>query len=334
VTGATTARMVGSSIVAPSAAPWVTGFLNAAFYARPPAERRVDDLRLAHGIVATLWASRDRRLGVRDRAAFQRAFGEADRASGHSLDPAALREGGAALLGDWFPDAWDDPARRAYGVAFATRAARRAFDPAARLRHGALRALTPPRKPLERQVWATYPAVALPDPEAALALLRDPARWPDMASAAGRFTPVRRGGVEGQTFEIHLALHPGPRALFPTRGYVTCTALHVAEGPLRRAVDELRPHVDALPEGAEPLACGELTTHRGHFMGRGVSRLIVYAAGGAAFVHDVGSWDPLPLHLAAAYAAGGHDAQVAFWGPEDPEASMLAQLALVTAGGT
>ena len=34
---------------------------------------------------------------------------------------------------------------------------------------------------------------------------------------------------------------------------------------------------------------------------------------------------------AAAYRAGGHDAQVAFWGPEDPEASMLAQLAIVTA---
>ncbi|MDX6642674.1 MAG: hypothetical protein QOD76_636 [Solirubrobacteraceae bacterium] len=332
MTGATTARMVGSSIVAPSAAPWVTGFLNAAFYARPPVERRVDDLRLAHGIVATLWASRDRRLGVRDRAAFQRAFGEADRASGHSLHPAALREGGVALLGDWFREAWDDPARREYGIAFATRAARRAFDPAARLRHGALRALTPPRKPPDRQVWATYSPVSVPDPEAALAFLRDPARWPDMASAAGRFTPVRRGGLEGQTFEIHLALHPGARALFPTRGYVTCTALHTRGAALKVAIDAMREHVEAVPDGAEPLAYIELTTHRGHFMGRGISRLILYAAGGAAFVRDVGSWDPLPLHLAAAYAAGGHDAQVAFWGSEDPEAGMLAQLALVTSG--
>jgi hypothetical protein len=66
-------------------------------------------------------------------------------------------------------------------------------------------------------------------------------------------------------------------------------------------------------------------------MGRGISRLIVYRDGAGAFVRDIGSWDPLPPHLAAAYRAGGDAAQVAFWGPEDPEASMLAQLAIVTA---
>jgi hypothetical protein len=326
VTGATTARMVGSSIVAPSGAPWVTAFLNRAFYRRPPGARRVEDLRLAHGVIATMWAGRERRLGLRDRAPFRRAFRAPE------LDTQTMREGAAALLGDWFPDAWDDPARRAYGLAFPTVAARDAFDPGARLRHGALRPLTPPRRPAERQVWATYAPVALPDPDAAIAFLHEPARWPDMTSAAGRFTPVRRGGLEGQTFEIHLALHPGPYGLYPTRGYVTCTALWTQRRELERAVDDLRAHVQAVPEGAQPLAYVELTTHRGHFMGRGISRLIVYADGGSAFVRDVGSWDPLPLHLAAAYRAGGHHAQVAFWGPEDPEASMLAQLAIVTRG--
>jgi hypothetical protein len=36
-------------------------------------------------------------------------------------------------------------------------------------------------------------------------------------------------------------------------------------------------------------------------------------------------------HLAVAYETVGKDAQAAFWGPEPPEASMLAQLARVTA---
>jgi hypothetical protein len=329
--GTTAARMVGSSIVAPGAVAWAAGFLNAAFYARAPTERSVDDLRLAHGILATLWTQRGRRLGARDRAAFQRAFGESRVRGRALLDAEALREGAARLLGDWFPAAWDDPARRGYGIAFPTPEARRSFDPAARLRHGALRDLAPPRRPPERQVWATYPPVPLPDPDAAIVLLSDPARWPDVSSAAGRFTPVRRGGLEGQTFEIHLALHPGARAMFATRGYVTCTASHLAGPALKDEIDVVRRQAEALPEDAEPLALIELTTHKGHFMGRGVSRLVVYAVGGLGFVRDIGSWDPMSPLLAAAYATGGHAAQVAFWGPDDPEAGMLAQLALVSA---
>jgi hypothetical protein len=37
------ARMTGSSICARDAAPWVTDFLNAAYYRRPAGERDVDD---------------------------------------------------------------------------------------------------------------------------------------------------------------------------------------------------------------------------------------------------------------------------------------------------
>jgi hypothetical protein len=44
----------------------------------------------------------------------------------------------------------------------------------------------------------------------------------------------------------------------------------------------------------------------------------------------VGAWDPLPLHLAATYAAVGRVAQQEFWGPGPQRRSMLAQLALVT----
>jgi hypothetical protein len=328
----TVARMAGSSIAAPGAAPWITDFLNAAFYARRRDERTVADLRLAHGILATRWAQRGRRLGARDLPAFHRTFGARRVHALGRLDRAALEEGGAALLGDWFPAAWHDDRRRAHGIAFPTRAARRAFDPGHRRNSAAVRRLTPPREPPERQRWATYPPVPLPDPEAAIAFLRDPARWPDMASAGGRFTAMRSGGLVGQTFEIDLALQAIPRALVTTRGYVTCTAAHLGGRGLLDAVGAAGEHVEAVPAGGEPLAYIELTTHDGHVLGRAVSRLIVFAAGGRAFVRDVGSWDPLPAHLAAAYAAGGHAAQTAFWGPDDPEAGMLAQLALVTGG--
>jgi hypothetical protein len=324
--------MAGSSIAAPGAAAWVTDFLNAAFYARSRDERTVDDLRLAHGILATQWAQRGRRLGARDLPSFHRAFGSRRVHALGLLDREALREGAAALLGDWFPTAWADPARRAHGIAFPTRAARHAFDPAHRRHHAALRRLTPPREPPERQRWATYPPVALPDADAAVAFLRDPARWPDMASAGGRFTALRSGGLVDQTFEIDLALQAVPRALLTTRGYVTCTAVHMGGQVLLDAVAAVNEHVEGVPEGAEPLTYIELTTHDGHVLGRAVSRLIVFAQDDRAFVRDVGSWDPLPPHLAAAYAAGGHAAQDAFWGPDDPEASMLAQLALVTGG--
>jgi hypothetical protein len=49
-------------------------------------------------------------------------------------------------------------------------------------------------------------------------------------------------------------------------------------------------------------------------------------------VGDVGTWDPLPAHLAAPYAMAGRAAQKASWEPDPPELSMLAQLALVSAG--
>jgi hypothetical protein len=324
------ARMGGSSITAPGALPWAADFLNAAFYARGRKKRAVDDLRLAHGILATRWWQLGRRLRARDLPAFHSAFGGKRVRRLGRLDSDALLAGAQKLLGDWFPEAWEDPTRRAYGVAFPTQAERRGFDPAERLRHGSLRRLSPPREPPERQKWSTYEPVRLPDPDAALALLRDPARWPDMASADGRFTSMRSGGLEGQTFEILLALHRVPRALLVTRGYVTCTAVHLGGPELHEAVAVVGAHVEAVPDGGEPLAHIELTTHHGHFMGRAISRLIVYRHGGEAFIRDVGSWDPMPKHLAAAYKAQGHKAQQAFWGPDDPEASMLVQLALVT----
>src|SRR5215204_3163009 len=114
------ARMAGSTLAAPDAAGWVTDFLNAAYYARPPGERDVDDLRLALGVVTTRWHRLGRRLRARDVLAFHRAFG-ADRflrAPRLRLTREQLLAGGERLLGDGFAAAWHDPARRGCGVAF------------------------------------------------------------------------------------------------------------------------------------------------------------------------------------------------------------------------
>jgi hypothetical protein len=325
--------MGGSSIAAPGAAAWVTDFLNAAFYARPADDRDVADLRLALGILTTCWARRGgRRLGARDLPAFHRAFGSARRRAGGRLDRETLLDGAARLLGDGFAAAWSDDRRRAHGIAFATAAERDAFDPALRLRRAALGPLTPPERDAAERHWGTYPPVRLPDPHAALRFLRDPARWPDMGSAGGRFTAVRRGGLAGATFEIEISAELLRRAPLHTRAYVTCTALREDRDDLAAGVAALCAHADALPEGAEAIALVELTTHRGHFLGRAISHLLVFRDAAGAWIRDVGCWDPLPAHLAAVYATAGRDAQAAFWGPEPEELSMLAQLARVTGG--
>ncbi len=324
-------RSPGSSIAAPGAAGWVTDFLNAAYYARAPGERELADLRLALGVLTTRWQREGRRLGARDLPAFTRAYGALRLAGRLRLDGPALLEGAGNLLGPWFAAAWEDPARRRHGVAFETVAEAERFVPAQRLQDAALGPLTPPREPQERRQRSTYPWVELPDAARAVALLEDPARWPDLASASGRFTALRPGDLDGQTFEIEVALEAVPRAPVFTRGYVTATAAWRAGDPvLEASVAALTRLVgeDVVPAGGRPLLHLELTTHAGHFLGRAVSHVLVgERAGGSGWARDVGEWDPLPLAQAAAYRGGGAAAQHAFWGPGDPERSMLVQLA-------
>ncbi len=322
------ARMTGSSIAAKDAAAWVTDFLNAAYYRRAAGEREVDDLRLAFCILTTFW-HRNGRLRLDDLAAFHRAFGKARFASRGTLDRAALMDGAVTLLGDWFPAAY--ATRRGWGIAFESREERDAHAPERRLALAKVGPLTPESTLRSEQVWLTYEPVEMPSAEGVIAALTRPETWPDYASELGRFTPLRRGGLLGQTFEIEVAA--GTEAGRPvfTRGYVTITALVTPDDPaaLRAWFDDLTDGLpEALPYGAEPLVGLDLTTHEGHFMGAGHNRLFLYAREGKAWVRAAGTWDPMPWHLDQAYRRAGQAAQHAFWGEGEPRQSMLHQLAL------
>ena len=338
------ARMTGSSIAGADAAPWVTDFLNAAYYRRPATDRDVDDLRLAFAILTTYWYRRDpaARLHLTDLGAFHRAFGT-DRwgAAGSprgTLDRPQLMRGACNLIGPWFAEAYADDARRGWGIAFPTVAERDTYNPAWRLALARLGELTPEHAPAGEQTWHTYPPVRMPSAPGVIGALTRPETWPDYASEIGRFTPLRPGGLAGQTFEIDVAAGTTTgRPLF-TRGYVTITDLVTPDDPaaLRAWVealeDGLARHGDheprALPEGGEALVGFDLTTHHGHFMGAGHNRLLLYLLEGEAWVRAAGTWDPMPWHIDRAYRLAGSDAQHAFWGQgEVASQSMLHQLA-------
>jgi hypothetical protein len=334
------ARMTGSSIAAPDAAGWITDFLNAAYYRRPPASRDVDDLRLAWAIVTTAWQRHGgRRLRVWDGVAFHAAYGrdrfvDGARSGRGTLDRRQLLEGAARLHGDWFPAAYADPARRGWGIVFETPAAKAAHRPEDRLRLARLGELTPERGAPERRTWHTYPAVEVPSAQGVVDALSQVETWPDYASEIGRFTPLRSCGLAGQTFEIEVAAGTSAGAPVITRGYVTITRVaggeelagyveELEDGLARYGVDEPR----AVPEGAEAVLGFDLTTHAGHFMGAGHNRLVLFERDGRAYVRAAGTWDPMPWHVAGAYALAGRTAQHAFWGEGAPEQSMLHQIA-------
>ena len=79
---------------------------------------------------------------------------------------------------------------------------RDAYDHSYRLELAELGELTAETAPLEEQTWHTYPAVEMPSAGGVIAALTRPETWPDYATEIGRFTPLRPGGLAGQTFEI------------------------------------------------------------------------------------------------------------------------------------
>jgi len=343
------ARMAGSSIAAPDAAGWITDFLNAAYYRRPPGLREVNDLRLAFCIVTTYWhRAGHRRLRGWDVLPFHRAFGtdrflDNRRSDRLTLNRDQLLGGAARLLGPWFPDAYADPARRGWGIAFETEDERAAYHPEDRLRGARLGELTPPTAAGREQTWHTYPPVPVSSPKRVIAALSRVETWPDYAAEVGRFTPLRSCGLAGQTFEIEVIAHPTSRTPVFTRGYVTITHLVTRDNrdDLDAYVAELndkmarfgRDEPPPVPVGADPILAFDLTTHAGHFMGAARNRLLLYEEAGQAYLRAAGTWDPMPWYVNQGYRRAGYDAQHAFWSLGAPERSMLHQIALAVDRG-
>jgi hypothetical protein len=231
------ARMTGSSIAGPDAAGWITDFLNAAYYRREPDGRDVEDLRLASAIVTTRWHRLGhRRLRLGDAVPFHSAFGrdrflDGARSARGTLDRGQLLKGAGRLLGLWFPGAYGDDERRGWGIAFESSGERAAYDPEVRLRLARLGASTPPEAAGREQTWHTYPPVEMPSSDRVIAALSRSETWPDYASSLGRFTPLRGGGLPGQTFEIEVVAGAAPGRPIFTRGYVTITTLVSREDP-------------------------------------------------------------------------------------------------------
>jgi hypothetical protein len=335
--------MVGSSIAAKNSTDWVLHFLNAAYYTKSDDERDLDDLRLAHTVLTTHWHRLGRRLRTIDVHHFHQAFRRARAGGSHypagRLDRDQLERGAQELHGDWFPEANADPLRRGWGVAFESLDDREAYRPEARLESGALAKLSPPASDPGERTWLAYEPVEVPSAARVEAALRRPETWQDYGSEIGRFTAVRSGGLEGQTFEIEVVAELAPHLPMFTRGYVTVTrildrsdpaALEAYIADVNATLAEQDNGAAAVPEGASPALVIELTTHTGHFIGNALSRLVLYQQDDKAYIRDVGSWDAMPWYIRLPYHVQGEKAQHAFWGLGSPRQSMLHQIALAT----
>ncbi len=337
------ARMTACSVASRSASPWVTDFLDASYYGREICEREVDDLRFAFAILSTYWyrQASERQLRLKDLPAFNRAFGR-DRSAGETgafatLDRRQLAAGAERLLGASFVDGFADDTRRAWGIVFETVGDRERYEPTRRRRLATIGPLTPACAPAPDQLWHSYPAVQVISAAAATAALLRPETWPDYASDVARFTPLRAGGLAGQTFEIDLAASTDAGPMF-TRGYATVTGLVTRDEPAALAtwLSTLEAGLSrtgdgasrAMPEGARLQLGVSLTTHRGHFMGNGHNRVMVYTLGDEAFVRATSTWDPTSWRDHQASRRVGREAQNAFWGEGAlSRSSMLQQLA-------
>ena len=142
--------------------------------------------------------------------------------------------------------------------------------------------------------------------------LTRPETWPDYASEIGRFTPLRPGGLAGQTFEIEVAAGTDAgRPLF-TRGYVDDHRPRHARRPGgARAPGSRRWRTGSratartsrarFPRAASRWSASTSRPTTGHFMGAGHNRLLLYTHAGEAWVRAAGTWDPMPWHIDRAY---------------------------------
>ncbi len=220
---------------------WVTHFLNASYYGASRPARDLQNARTAWTVLTTYW----HQLG-----GGQLEFGTCGDSITASAAPAHPRA--ASTHADWStatswraaPVSCSGPGSKprsgswtfGLGVALRPPGTELTYEPEVRLRAAALGALSPPRAPLAEQTWHTYEPVPIPGVDDLVAVLEAADMWSHYATDIGRFTALRPGPLEGQTFEIEAIAELARHAPMRTRGYVTVT----------KVLDRSRP--DALRE--------------------------------------------------------------------------------------
>ena len=202
------------------------------------------------------------------------------------LDRDQLEGGAARLLGPWFGEARSDPTRIGWGVVFETPADRALYVPEVRLRRSRRRPISPPTAPPSEQIWHTYRQVPIPGVDDVVAVLEATESWSHFATDVGRFTALRSGPLRGQTFEVEAIAELARHLPMLTRAYVTVTRVldRSQADALRDRVAVLAANVarggadepEVLPAMGRPTHLIELTTHAGHFLGRGRNYLLLF----------------------------------------------------------
>jgi hypothetical protein len=233
------------------------------------------------------------------------------------------------------------PTLREEGRGIETAAERENYQPEIRLHNARLGSLSPPAAALPGQTWHTYPPVPIPGVDDLVSVLEATDTWSHFPTDVGRFTALRSGPLQGQTFEIEVIAELARHAPMLTRGYVTVTPVLDRSKPdaLREQLAAMSANLATmpgdepalLPPGARPTHVIELTTHTGHFLGRARNYLVLFEADDHAHVRTVGNWHPMPWYARLSYAYMGADAQRTFWGLESPQHSMLRQFARAAA---
>ena len=207
--------MAGSSIAGRDAAPWVTDFLNAAYYRRAGRrERDVDDLRLAFASSRPTGTARRPAAGCASPtcAAFHRAFGARPlrhRALGarHARPRrscCARRGARCSATGSRTPT----PTTRAAAGASRSRRVeeRAAYDPDGPARAGPARRADARERAAGRAGLAHLPAGRdAVGRGASSARSRGPRRGRTTRARSGASRRCAPGGLAGQTFEIEVA---------------------------------------------------------------------------------------------------------------------------------
>ena len=282
-----------------------------------------------------------RSAGVSARRSGRARFSTTNSAARDARPPTSCSQGAARLLGDWFPEAYADDARRGWGIAFTSPGDRAGYDPGHRMALARLGRLTPERAPRRRADVAH------------LSGGRDARggrgrRGAHRSRRRGPTTRPRSAASRRCAAAASTGRHSRSRSPPGQKG--AARSSRAATSRSRACVTAADPAalaawVEALEDGLARYGVDEPAAVPGRRHGAGRARpddprratswarattgCCSSPTAGTAWVRAAGTWDPMPWPINQAYRIAGRDAQHAFWGQGNLVAkSLLHQLAL------